>query len=71
MYLVIHGDVFLFVCHLPKHFNEQKTKDESFIVIVIVDVVIIIIIIIILRPLTQSCRLKIKQLRLDMALTQI
>ena len=33
--------------------------------------IIIIIIIIILRPLAQSRRLKIKQLRLDMALTQI
>ena len=34
-------------------------------------IIIIIIIIIILRPLAQSRRLKIKQLRLDMALIQI
>jgi len=34
-------------------------------------VIIIITIIIFLRPLAQSRRLKIKQFRLDMALTQI
>jgi len=41
------------------------------IIIIIIIIIVVIIIIIFLRRLSQSRRLKIRQLRLDMALTQI